>query len=594
MKRAITILLMITSLFLPLCAKGVRAYVSFNRIGLNDTLTLTIEGEDVNGELEILSPLKFNGFTIVGGPNSGTSISIVNGSMSKKETLSFVLAPTKTGTLTIPSLKVKAGKDVFTTEPIKVEVVKGSVVPHRRNRGNAFDPFSNFDDFFNDDFFSPPRPRKISLEDIFIRTEVSSKKVYVGEPVLVKFVLFTTVPITQLALKEVPSFQGFLAYDIDTNQRIRFNTTILGGKRYNTAVIYKKVLYPTKSGDLVIPPVSFVLNAQADFFFGKRVIRKSEPLRIRVLPLPPAPDGFSGLVGSFDIQASVDTTSARVGQSITLKVVVSGKGDLKSFDKILPDKLDGFRVFKPSSAEIKEKDPLHQTKVWNIVLVPVREGELRIPSVKLVYFDPLAEKYITKTTGGITVNVKGKVETGGVVVGQQPSGGTVTLLNRDITYIKTGRLDRVFYLVENKWVIIFVSVFPFVVLAFAFFIRVSDEKKKNNVEYRKTKAYSFFKQRLKEVRRLGKKKKAREFYQSLSKAIISYFSDKLSKPNIELRIDEIENILKEKGIDENLIKQLTDFVEYCDFESYTPHSSGVKLELIDEANEIIQKIERVL
>ncbi len=573
-------------------AESVKAYVSNTKIGTEDTLTFTIEGENIDGNLSITSPLNFPGFSIVSGPNRGQSISIVNGSMSKKETISFILAPEKEGKFTIPSLTVKAGDREYKTKPIEVEVVKGSIVPRQRNRGNAYDPFDNF---FNDDFFSPPRPRNVRPEDIFIRTEVSKKRAYVGEPILVKFRLFTTVPITQLALQEAPSFQGFLAYDVDTNQRIRFQSTVLAGKRYNTAIIYKKVLYPTKSGELVIRPLSFVLNAQADFFFGKRVIRKSEPIRIKVLPLPEAPKDFSGIVGSFDIQASVDTKTAKVGQSISFKVIVSGKGDLKALDNIIPDTIDGFKIFKSSSPKITSQDPINQSKVWDIVLVPTKEGELTIPPVKLVYFDPVLEKYITKETTPIKIYVKGQVESGGAVNIVTPSqGNEVKVLNKDIAFIKTGKPDTTKYLVESKGVIIVSTVFPILFLVWGFMVRIVDERRKNDVEYRKQKAYSFFKNKLKLAKKYAKKKKTKEYYQTLSKAVISYFSDKFSKPNIELRIDEIETMLKEKGVDEKLIKQLTDFVEYCDFESYTPHSSGIKTELIEEANEIIQKVEKAL
>ncbi len=593
MKKIILTLLLTIAFSSMSFAGSVKAYVSNTKIGTEDAVTFTIEGKNLDGALSITSPLKFPGFTIVGGPNRGQSFSIVNGSMSKKETISFVLAPEKEGKFTIPSFTVKAGDKEYKTDPIEIEVVKGSVVPHRRNRGNAYDPFDNF--FNDDDFFSPPRPRNVRPEDIFIRTEVSKKKVYVGEPILLKFRLFTTVPITQLGLQDTPSFQGFLAYDVDTNQRIRFQSTVLAGKRYNTAIIYKKVLYPTKSGELVIKPLSFVLNAQADFFFGKRIIRKSEPLRIKVLPLPEVPQNFSGLVGSFDIQASVDSKTAKVGQSISFKVVVSGKGDLKALDNLIPDTIDGFKIFKSSSPKILSQNPIEQTKVWNIVLVPVKEGELTIPPIKLVYFDPLLEKYETKETSPINISVKGQIESGGTVNIVTPSQGhEVRVLNKDIAFIKTGKLDTSKYLVESKSIIIASTVFPILFLVWGFAIRIVDEKRKNNVEYRRQKAYSFFKNKLKLAKKYAKKKKTKEYYQTLSSAVISYFADKFSKPNIELRIDEIEHMLKEKGIEEKLIKQLTDFVEYCDFESYTPHSSGIKTELIEEANEIIQKVEKRL
>ena len=591
MKRSVIIVVFV--LLFPFVAKAgkIRAYVSASRIGTEDTLTYTIESENMDGQLSIVSPLKFPGFTVVSGPNSGHSFSIVNGSVSKKETISFVLAPQKEGKFTIPSFTVKVGDKEFKTEPINVEVVSGSVVPKRRNTFR--DPL---DDFFNDDFFRPPPTRQVRAEDIFIRTEVDKKTVYVGEPIIVKYRLFTTVPVTQLALEKVPSFQGFLAYDKDTGKKIQFETAVVGGKRYSSAVILTKVLYPTQSGELKVPPISFILTVQADFFFGKRIRRLSEPLRIKVKPLPEPPQDFSGLVGQFEISDSIDKKTAKVGESLTLKVKVSGKGDLKVLENIVPDSIDGFKVFKPSSPSVRVKDPVNQEKEWNIVLVPEREGNLTVPSFSITYFNPETEKYETKVTEPIEVKVSGVMrEVNQIGTENKPElSGGIKPINRDIDFIKTGKLDRVVYLVENSVFKVFVGVLPIFILMFGLFVRVRDEKRKNDVEYRKNNAYAFFKRKLKHAKKFGKKGKSKEFYQTLSKAVVGYFADKFSKPNIELQMDEVAFMLKEKGVDENLVKQLVDFVEYCDFESYTPHSSGVKLELIDEANQLIQKVEKAL
>ncbi len=591
MKRWATIVAIV--LLFPFVAKAgkVRAYVSASKIGIEDTLTFTIEGENLDGDLTIASPLKFPDFTVVSGPNRGTSLSIINSSITKKETLSFVLAPLKEGKLTIPSFTVKAGNKEYKTDPITVEVVSGSILPKRRN--SFRDPF---EDFFNDDFFRPPPTRQVRAEDIFIRTETDKKEVYVGEPVIVKYRLFTTVPVTQLALEKVPSFQGFLAYDKDSGKKIRFEAAIVGGKRYSSAVILTKVLYPTMSGELKIPPVSFILTVQADFFFGKRIRRLSEPLRIKVKPLPQPPSDFSGLVGQFDISAQIDKNKAKVGESLTLKVKVFGKGDLKVLENIVPDAMEGFKVFKPSSPSVKARDPVNQQKEWDIVLVPEKEGELTVPPLSLTYFDPETEQYRTETTPPIKVEVKGilkdAVET--EQTGANNAKGGIKTLNRDIEFIKTGKLDTVRYIAENGVFKTFVVVLPILSLILGLFVRITDEKRKNDVEYRKNNAYSFFKKKLKKAKKHGKKGNSKEFYQTLSKAVVGYFADKFSKPSIELQMDEVAHILKEKGIEQNLVKQLVDFVEYCDFESYTPHSSGVKLELIDEANQLIQKVEKEL
>jgi len=61
---------------------------------------------------------------------------------------------------------------------------------------------------------------------------------------------------------------------------------------------------------------------------------------------------------------------------------------------------------------------------------------------------------------------------------------------------------------------------------------------------------------------------------------------------LDMKIDEIARELTESGTPEVRVRALVDLVEYCDFESYTPSGSGVKPEIMGDAEKVIGAMEK--
>jgi hypothetical protein len=120
----------------------------------------------------------------------------------------------------------------------------------------------------------------------------------------------------------------------------------------------------------------------------------TSPIAGQVRPLPPAPSGFSGLVGSFTLRAEPSTRELPVGDSLTIMLVLEGQGSL-----------GGFRFPAASQAGLKFYDdsPQRQTllkdgKPWSRVVlsravVPLVEGRQLLEPVSLLVFDPEIEDY---------------------------------------------------------------------------------------------------------------------------------------------------------------------------------------------------------
>jgi len=328
---------------------------------------------------------------------------------------------------------------------------------------------------------------------------------------------------------------------------------------------------------------------------GTPMERQSEPIRIHVMPLPqPAPDGFSGAVGRFRLSARSDVTELKAGESLTVTVTVSGEGDFNNVMLPFPDSVPGFRLFRPPSPELRRDrgNPLEGVKEWQVVLVPQQTGELTIPSMKLVSFNPVTESYETAETDPITI----RVLPGDAVV-QTPSdtAAPVQTIAKDITYIRTSDTpDRFVDVTGRPWYRWTVVGAPVLLLLFGLFLRLTDPARRDPVAYRRQQAYQRFRRQLKQVKKQLRKQRSREFYQGISRACIGYFADKWNRSNLDLKIDEIARELQDRQIPESDIKALVDLVEYCDFESYTPSGKGLNRTVWTDAEQIIARLEKQL
>ncbi len=184
---------------------------------------------------------------------------------------------------------------------------------------------------------------QIAKDDILLRAVVSRTSVYKGEPLRVTFKLYERVPVVGYNDVKFPSFNGFWAQELNTDNARRQRETF-NGKVYETLVAKEYLLYPQQAGTLVIEPAELTAVAQVvvpgrrnvDPFFGGgpdfvNVPRKvqSPRINIAVKPLPAgAPASFSGAVGSFTMDAVLPQERLAANSAATYTVKISGTGNL--------------------------------------------------------------------------------------------------------------------------------------------------------------------------------------------------------------------------------------------------------------------------
>ena len=170
----------------------------------------------------------------------------------------------------------------------------------------------------------------------------------------------------------------------------------------------------------------------------------SKALDFEVKPLPKAnqPAHFSGAVGIFTLTTDATPLKVNIGDPITLKLKVSGRGN---FDRVTaPVVVDdaGWRSYPPSAKFTADDDlGISGSKAFEIAAIP-NEKKTTLPEVEFSYFDPVSEKYVTLKGDRLPITVEGQIPAPAVAqatpAAGQPSATPDPAKNaNDIHYILT-------------------------------------------------------------------------------------------------------------------------------------------------------------
>ena len=159
-------------------------------------------------------------------------------------------------------------------------------------------------------------------------------------------------------------------------------------------------------------PGAFMDDSVFGGLFG-RVIQKSVKLQadaapVTVLPLPVAgrPADFSGAVGQFQLASELAPATGSVGDPLTFKLTITGRGNLSRVSADVLHESSQWRVYRTDSKVTADDDSgLQGFKTFTQPVVPLQAGQLTLPALSFSYFDPDAERYETRATQPISVRV---------------------------------------------------------------------------------------------------------------------------------------------------------------------------------------------
>ncbi|HJS72836.1 MAG TPA: BatD family protein [Vicinamibacteria bacterium] len=556
----------------------VDATVNADRIGVEDVLELTISisGGDADGEPELPPLEEFR----VASRSTSSQIQIVNGRMSSTRSYIYQLLPQKEGLFEIGAATVRVGGTAHTTQPIPVDVRPGSLVARRpRGLGSPFDPFEGFGG-------RARRDLELKEDDVFVRTEIASRSVFQGEEVVVTYRLYTRFAPLGPELADDPPLTGFWVEKVDLGAEPPTERRTVEGKQYATFPLMQRVVFPTQSGTLEIPPVTFSMAFRLssgdpfDAFFARAsspVTLRSQPISIEVAPLPSAgrsPD-FKGAVGRFELQAKVSQEEMAAGDPVTLTLAIAGKGNLRSVGPPELSELKGFRAFDPKTQEKARASAsgLEGEKSWEYVLVPESSGVKEIGPWRFQYFDPAEKKYVTASVGPLSMKVTGEAALAANGLGANAgSRGEVTVLREDIRFLKPppqrlGLSSRELH--ESPW---FYAALVLPVLwnaALLVYLRRQEKEKTHSHLFRSRRAQRMARERLKKAAKLASEG-SKDFYDEVAAALYRYAGDKSGASASGLTSSSIAAVLAGRSVSEELRAEFQDVLSQCEEARFTP------------------------
>ena len=391
----------ITSLFLVLLFYGisdaveVRSYVDRNQISLEDYVNLTIEviGSDVDIDID-MSVVK--DFQIL-SRQTGTSVQIINNSVTKKTNYNYHLIPLRKGALQIPPIIVNVGSGTLKTKKIIVEVSELS------------------------------KTAKLQ-QGVFVEARISDSKPFPGEQIIYTFKFYNdnSAVIRDIRFQS-PNFNGFTVKKIKDDKSY---VTRVSGKNHNVTEL-NYVLIPLKPGKLTIESAILQFHIFSgksskrrsifDSFFDepffsssqfKRKMLKSNPLEILVEPLPKYTGNleYTGLVGKFELKTLIEDSEIEMGDSTTLSVIIQGTGNIMDAAKPVIDIPKGFKVYTDNPEEditMNEKG-FSGKKVFRFALVAIdsiEPGQYDFKPFSLLFFNPQDGKYEVASSRALSIMV---------------------------------------------------------------------------------------------------------------------------------------------------------------------------------------------
>jgi len=576
-------------------AQSFIATVDNNKVSENDRfqVSFTFEGKNINA-LKNFSAPSFKDFRVLSGPNQSTSMQIINGVSSSSFSLSYILMPNTTGVFTIGSASIQYEGKNYSSDPIKITVVKGSP----KSKDDKGTTISNEE----------------IAKNLFIRASIDKNKVYQGEQVTVTYKLYTRLNIAaQMSVDKLPQYQGFWAEEIETARNITFTTEVVDGKQYRVGILKKAALFPSQSGKLEVTPLELTVPIQVekkknpnnvwdDFFgdpFGRAKIveyqAKSNTLKVDVVPLPEnnKPASFKGAVGKYDFSASLDKSTTKTNEPISLKLKISGTGNIKLLELPPFELPNGFEKYDPKiNEQVNRTGKISGVKEAEYLFVPRIAGSREIPSIQFSYFDPDKKSYQTISSKTFSVNIK---LLDGLLICK--INISFTLLDSDIRFIKT-KFDDVD---KRSEILLFKPGFwiASIVLLLSAFVLIGWKRKQDKLSgnqqlLRYSKAEKVARNRFKKAKKFLEQNNVELFYSEISQALFGYLEDKFRIPKSEFTLDKAANELTKRNISANLVEKMKTNAQKCEFIRFAPGTNPKQAmdEMYKSLSEVVIDIER--
>lgn len=542
------------------------------------------------------------GFEVLMGPNRSQRMQSINGVTNSSITFTYILMATAEGEYSIPGATITANGNQMVSNSVKIKVLPPDKTVNNQN-GKATSSSGS----------QSGTSSSVSNKDLFITASVNKTNVYEQESLLLTFKIYTRESQLRFENVKLPDFKGFHSQEIEMPANARWSQEHYKGRNYFTTVYRQFVLFPQQSGKLTIEPARFDATiakaVQSDdpfdaFFNGgsnyvnvKKVILTPK-VTIKVNPLPAGkPAGFSGGVGEFSITSSINSEEVKTNDAITIKLVISGTGNLKLISNPEIKFPEDFEIYDPKvdSKVHLTQEGLSGNRVIEYLAIPRHAGVYKIPGVSFSYFDIKSKSYKTLKTEDYEVKVKKGVGNADQVIANFTNKEDLKVLGEDIRFIKLNDVKlkqkgSFLFGSLSYWLFYIIPTVGFIIFFIA--CRKQAAENSNVAKMRTKKANKVAIKRMKLAGKLLAENSKESFYDEVLKALWGYISDKLNIPVSRLSKDNVEEKLRNYGVSEELINEFLNTLNDCEFARFAPGDENQAMDKAYSSSlELISKME---
>jgi len=529
------------------------------------------------------------------GPS--TMMSIVNGRMSSSVTHMYSLLPLKTGKFQIGPISFQYEGNAYTSNILNIEVFDSA-----RDGGGRTEQ---------------QKKPAASLDDrVFVKMQAGKRSAYANEIIPLTIKLY----VNGIGVRDIqyPEYnrEGFSGGQFDKPGQ--YQETVKG--IVYEVVEFKTSIFATHDGTYKLGPARIKANIVArtgrnrhssiDKFFGRDpfddffggyetypVELTSEALTLKVLPLPERgkPADFKGALGNFNFNLEVSPSEVKAGDPVTLKMIISGSGNFDSVTSPALKQHDGFKSYEP---QVKQEG---NRKIFEQVLIPTTDTIHEVPAVAFSFFNTDRGEYQTITREGLPLNVlKSDRKEEVTILDSRENSSTPAVrerFGRDIIYIKEtpGSLTRKGrYLYKNPLFLVLQTI-PLLTFIGAWAMQRRKERLSTDIGYaRRLSAPRKARKGIREAEDFLAKKMSTEFYDAVFRTLRDYIGNRFHVPSGGLTADSAGEVLKDKGLEQDMLSRLIHIFRECDMARYAPSEPGPdKMQgTLKELKETIDYLER--
>ena len=428
-------------------------------------------------------------------------------------------------------------------------------------------------------------------EHAFLRTVVEPEEVYLGEQVNVTVYLYMRPHLSpQSVVPSKPSMDGFWVHD-DPVTSLQSQTVSVMGANYRAFVLQRSAAFPQRSGELTIgpPKVTFDAGGASIFNSRRRLERIGVPITVNVKPLP-QPGPADAVVGPRSIRASLDRTTVKTGDGVTLRIDAGGVGNVQDLRIALPP-IMGVRTLQPAIRDRQQFQggTLSGTRSWEWILIAETPGAHTVPSIELHFFDPDTGEYGSAKTDALAFTAHGEARLSQPAIEPvdakpKPSGAVFgpirmySALTRGETRLR-----------DHGWFPWLLALPP---VLFVLFILGAGAARRR--DQRSATSGAVQRQLLRSAENALQANDPRSFYDRIVASVTHALDSRLGEPVGGLPHAELRVRLRGEGFDDDLVQRVINELEGADFARFA--ASGVSKDEMQRCQQrttaIVERIQR--